>query len=77
MEEIGEKSSEEVGDDGGEPEEIVIVKNNTGEKSIDEEVENCNNDTDDSEKADAGRGFWFCRDFGFERFFGFHKAIIA
>lgn len=38
MEDIGENGSEKIGDNAVEPEEFVVVKNDPGEESVDNEV---------------------------------------
>lgn len=80
MEEIAEEGREEIRNDRGEPEEFVVIKDNAGEKSINEEVREGEDDADDGEFTDAGGGFRFFLGGlrrGFVcRLFGCHGLII-
>ena len=74
MEQIGKDGGEGVGDDTVEPEQLVGIHDDSGEKGVDGEVEEGKNGADDGKFADAGGGlgvgFW-----GF--LLGVHGIIIA
>ena len=57
MEKVSKNGGKSIRDDAVKPEELVTVKDNTGQKSIDEKIENSKNDTNDGKFADALSGF--------------------
>lgn len=53
MEEVGEDGGDGGGNEGGEPEEVTVVDDDEGEKSVEEIVENGQGEADEEKFADA------------------------
>lgn len=65
MENIGEDGSKRISDDTIKPKKLIAIENYASEKSVNSKIEECQNNTDDSELADTDRRIVF------------HQFIIA
>ena len=64
MEEITEECGEKVGDNGGDPEEIIVFENEVSHKSVDKKIGGSESETDDDVLGEVVVGFgWTARFF--------------